>query len=106
MFSGFTYYTRVLSIVGDVLKVRASGVGLGELGIIENWDGEESVGQVIEVRQDEVSLQVFTGGKGLSTDARVRLLGHPAQVTYSENILGRVFDGGGRPIDGGPSLAA
>ena len=106
MFSGFTYYTRVLSIVGDILKVRAPGVGLGELAIIENWDGEESVAQVIEVRQDEVSLQVFTGGKGLSTDARVRLLGHPAQVTYSDNILGRVFDGGGRPIDGGPSIAA
>ena len=106
MFSGFTYYTRVLSIVGDILKVRAPGVGLGELAIIENWDGEESLAQVIEVRQDEVSLQVFTGGKGLSTDARVRLLGHPAQVTYSDNILGRVFDGGGRPIDGGPSIAA
>lgn len=104
MLPELTYYTRVLSIVGDIIKVRAQGVGLGELAIVENWDGEESLAQVIEIQNDAVSLQVFTGGKGLSTEARVRLLSHPAQVTYSENILGRIFDGAGKPLDGGPSL--
>jgi V/A-type H+/Na+-transporting ATPase subunit B len=97
-------YTRVLSIVGDILKIRAKRVGLGDLAVVENWDGERSLAQVIELQNDEVSLQVFAGGKGLSTEARVHFLGHPSQVTYSPNILGRVFNGAGEPIDGGPTL--
>lgn len=101
-----TYYRNVLSIVGDILKVRAKNVGLGDQAVVENWDGEKSLAQVISVQNDEVSLQVFTGGKGLSTEARVQFLGHPSQVTYSTNILGRVFDGSGIPIDGGPTLAS
>ena len=47
---------------------------------------------------------MFAGAKGLSTDARVHFLGHPFQVTYSENILGRVFNGSGGPMDGKPEL--
>lgn len=105
MLRELTYYTRVVSIVGDILTVRAPGVGLGELAVIENWDGQQSLGQVIEIDGEEVSLQVFTGGKGLSTESRVRFLGHPSQVVCSKNILGRVFDGTGVAIDGGPSLA-
>lgn len=97
-------YTRVLSIVGDILKIRAKDVGLGDLAVVENWDGEKSMAQVIELQRDEVSLQVFAGGKGLSTEAKVRFLGHPSRVTYSPNILGRVFNGAGEPIDGGPTL--
>ena len=106
MLGQLTYFTNVLSIVGDIIKIRATGVGLGDLGLVENWDGECSLAQVIEIQQDEVSLQVFTGGKGLSTEVRVRFMGHASQVTYSDNILGRVFDGAGMPIDGGPSLQA
>lgn len=97
-------YTKVISIVGDILTVRASGVGFGDLAVVENWDGETSLAQVIELEGEHVSLQVFTGGKGLSTQCKVRFLGHPMQVTYSENILGRIFNGAGRPIDGGPQL--
>ena len=41
-----------------------------DLGVVENWDGERSLAQVIEIQQDEVSLQVFTGGKGLSTEVK------------------------------------
>jgi V/A-type H+-transporting ATPase subunit B len=104
MIQDLTYYTHVVSIVGDILKIRAKHIGMGEQAVIENWDGEKSLAQVIAIDGDEVSLQVFTGGKGLSTDARVRFLGHPSQVTYSPNILGRVFDGAGEPIDGGPPL--
>jgi V/A-type H+-transporting ATPase subunit B len=97
-------YTKVISIVGDILTIRATDVGLGDLAVVENWDGERSLAQVIEIQRDRVSLQVFTGGKGLSTEAKVRFLGHPAQVTYSPNILGRIFNGVGEPIDGGPDL--
>jgi V/A-type H+/Na+-transporting ATPase subunit B len=98
-------HTKVLAIVGDILKVRASGVGFGDLAVVENWDNRRSLGQVIELERDIVSLQVFSGGKGLSTQAKVRFLGHPTQVTYSPNILGRIFRGSGEPLDGGPDLS-
>ncbi|MCC7335417.1 MAG: V-type ATP synthase subunit B [Pirellulaceae bacterium] len=98
-------HTEVLAIVGDILKVRATGVGFGDLAVVENWDQRRSLGQAIELDRDVVSLQVFSGGKGLSTRAKVRFLGHPTQVTYSPNILGRVFRGSGIPMDGGPDLS-
>lgn len=98
--------TRVLAIVGDILKVRASGVGYGELAMVENPDGSESLAQVIQLEGDIVSLQVFFGGRGISTNARVRFLGHAMRVTFSKNILGRIFRGSGEPMDGGPDLSA
>lgn len=104
MLNHLTFYTHILSIVGDIIKVRAQQVGLGDLAVVENQDGERSLAQVIEIQNDEVSLQVFTGGKGLSTEARIQFLGHPSEVNFSENILGRVFTGAGEPSDGGPSL--
>ncbi|MFH5804438.1 V-type ATP synthase subunit B [Alienimonas sp. DA493] len=105
MIQDLTYFTRVLAINGDVLTVRAEDVGLNDLALVEN-DGEEepSLAQVVKIAGEEVSLQVFAGGKGLSTGARVRFTGRGSEVTFSENVLGRVFDGAGRPIDGGPSL--
>ena len=104
MFDQLTHYTDVLAIVGDILTIRAEGVGFGDLAVVENWDGSTSLAQVNELQDDRVSLQVFTGGKGLSTQARVRFLGHPFQVPYSANILGRIFNGAGETIDGGPEL--
>lgn len=99
-------FTQIVSIVGDILTVRARNIGLGDLAIVENWDGEQSLAQTVEVQGDEASLQVFAGGKGLSTAAKVRFLGHPMRVAYSPNILGRIFNGSGEPIDGGPQLSA
>lgn len=104
MLPELTYYTHVLAIVGDILRIRAPGVRYNDLALVENWDGDTSLAQVIELDGDEVSLQVFTGGKGLSTEARVRFLGHPMQVSYSDNILGRVFNGAGETVDGGPPM--
>jgi V/A-type H+-transporting ATPase subunit B len=99
-------YTRVQDIVGDVCRVKAGGVGLGDLAVVENTDGETSTAKVIALDRDVASLQVFTGSKGLSTDARVRFLPHGLRATYSKNILGRIFRGSGEPIDGGPDLSA
>src|SRR5215472_8507794 len=98
-------YTRATAIVGDILKMRASDIGLGDMAIVEMGDGEQSLAQTIQLDGEEASLQVFGGGKGLSTQATVRFLGHPTQVTYSPNILGRVFHGDGQPMDDGPSLS-
>jgi len=99
-------YSQVLEIVGDMIRVRAQDVALGDLAVLEYTDGETSLARVVEMARGVVSLQVFAGGKGLSTDAGVRFLGHPLQVTYSNNILGRIFRGSGEPIDGGPGLEA
>jgi len=91
-------------IVGDIVRLRARGVALGDLASVHNVDGSTALARAVELDGDVVSLQVLTGGKGLSTDATVRFLGHGIQVPFSDNILGRVFRGSGAPIDGGPRL--
>lgn len=98
-------YTKVLSIVGDIMRVRADRVPVGHLAVIENVNGERSLARVVELDRDKVSLQVFAGGKGFSTGSTVRFLGHPMQTTYSSSILGRIFRGSGELIDGGPDLS-
>src|SRR5260370_24910063 len=98
-------HTHATSIVGDILKIRAHEIGLGDMACVEMPDGGQSLAQAVQLEGDEVSLQVFGGGEGLSTEATVRFLGTPTQVTYSPNILGRVFRGDGEPMDGGPNLS-
>ena len=92
-------------IVGDIVRVRARGVALGDLASVHNVDGTIAVARAVELDGDLVSLQVLTGAKGLSTDARVRFLGRPMRVPFSDNILGRVLRGAGEPMDGGPRLS-
>ncbi|TCK04916.1 V-type ATP synthase subunit B [Marinobacterium mangrovicola] len=109
-------YSRILEIIGDIVKVHVpepeagevSEIGYGDLALIENTQDPSQLpfmAQVIRIDGDEVSLQLFSGTKGLSTQAGIRFLGHPMQVTFSPNILGRSFSGSGRPIDGGPELS-
>lgn len=104
-------YSKILEIVGDILKVRVPvvagdrpPVAFDDLAIVEDPSGFTSLARAIRLDRDQVSLQVFAGTKGLSTEASVRFLGHPMQVTYSANILGRVFRGDGEPLDAGPDL--
>lgn len=97
-------HTRILEIVGDTARVRAKGRAFGEMAVVENPDGETSLAKVVELDKDIASLQVFSGGKGLSTGASVNFLGRGLDVVYSPNILGRIFRGSGDPIDGGPEL--
>ena len=106
MLDALVRHTSVLEIVGDIIRVRAMDAALGDLAVLENTDGEVSSASVVELNGEIASLQVFTGGKGISTSARVRFLGHPQQVTFSNHILGRIFDGSGQPIDGKPQLTA
>jgi len=106
MFPELTRHTRVLEIVGDTIRVKAQGAAFGDLAIVENVDGETGQAKVVALDRDIVSLQVFAGGKGLSTNAVVRFLGHPPDVIYSENILGRIFRGSGEPFDDGPDLSS
>ncbi len=105
------HFSKILEIVGDIVKVHVPAERAGlvprfrDLAVVENVDGERSLAQIIRIHRNQVSLQVFNGTKGLSTGASVRFLGHPMRVTYSDNVLGRVFGGAGDPIDGGPDLA-
>ncbi|MEM6833352.1 MAG: V-type ATP synthase subunit B [Sphingomonadales bacterium] len=105
-------YSRITEIVGDILRVHVPLAGpgeapaarLGDLAVVEDGTAR-SFAQVIAITRDLVSLQVFSGTKGISTTASVTFLGHPMEVSYSENILGRVFNGVGETIDGGPDLS-
>ena len=92
-------YTKIESIVGDVITVRAEGVRYNDLAVVG-----KSFANVIKLDGDLVSLQVFAGAKGISTNDSVRFLGVPMKVSFSDNLLGRVFDGSGRPRDNGPAL--
>ncbi|WP_421726120.1 V-type ATP synthase subunit B [Bauldia sp.] len=106
-------YSRILEIVGDIVKVHVprpsegetAAVKFGDLALLKQSDGRDSLAQVINIDRDAVSLQVFSGTKGVSTETTVTFLGHRMRATYSSNILGRVFDGTGNPIDGGPDLS-
>ena len=103
---------NILSIVGNIITVNVGnttahqdiGTRFGDLAQIKDPNGSESLAQVIKIDSSEVSLQVFSGTRGISTAASVRFLGHTLQVTYSTNILGRIFNGIGEPIDGGSDL--
>lgn len=104
-------YTNILSIVGDLIRVHVPNLAegnaqanYGDLALIEQDGQTYSMAQIIKIDHEEVSLQVFTGTKGLSTGASVCFLGQPMKTTYSPNILGRIFNGAGEPIDGGPAL--
>jgi V/A-type H+-transporting ATPase subunit B len=76
-------HTRLLEIVGDLIRVQAEGVAFGDLAMVENIDGERSLAKVVDLDRDVVSLQVFSGGKGTSTDAKVNFLGRSLDVIYS-----------------------
>jgi len=96
--------TRILSISGNVVTVKARGISYEELAEITAARGR-SLAQVIRLDGDTVYLQVFAGARGVSTGNEVRFLGHPMQVGFSDNMMGRIFNGSGEPRDNGPSLA-
>lgn len=99
------YYDKITRIAGNVLTVEAEGVGYDELAVITTERGT-SLAQVIRLESDQVSLQVFAGTQGVSTGDRVRFLGRPMQVPFSEDLMGRIFDGSGRPRDDRPEIQA
>ena len=92
-------YTKIESIVGNVVTVRASGVRNGDLALVG-----DSYANVIKLDKDLVTLQVFSGTQGVSTTDPVRFLGRPMMVSFSDHLLGRIFDGAGVPRDNGPAL--
>ena len=97
-------YTNIIQISGDVIIVEAEGVGYSDIAQITTSRGI-SLAQVIRIDFKKVSLQVFAGSRGISTGDKVRFLGHPMRVTTGENLLGRIFNGSGIPLDRLPLLS-
>ncbi len=96
-------YTKILSISGNVISVKANDISYQELAQITSARSK-SLAEVIRIEGDIVYLQVFSGTKGISTSDEVRFLGHPLKVGFSENILGRIFNGSGLAKDGKPPI--
>ncbi len=97
-------YHQIDNVLGSVVTLRAKGVKNRELAEIDSRVGT-SLAQVIKLAGDEVTLQVFAGARGVATDAQVRFLGHPMQVPFGDELLGRVFTGSAKPRDNGPELS-
>jgi len=86
-------------MAGNVATLRAAGVGYETLAVVKGRGGR-SLAQVIRLDGEEVSLQVFAGTRGFGTGDNVVFLGTPLQFSFTEALLGRVFDGAGEPRDG------
>ncbi|MCL2184392.1 MAG: V-type ATP synthase subunit B [Treponema sp.] len=96
-------YSKIESITGSVITVKADGVRYGDLAEVDTVFGT-SLAEVNRLQGDTVSLQVFAGGRGISTGDTVRFLGRPMQVSFCDNLMGRVFSGSGKSRDNGPML--
>lgn len=97
-------YENIDSVGRAILTIKAKGVHNKELAEVIYPSGKKAFAQVIAINGDVVTLQLFSGGFGVSTDCKVRFLGKPIQVGFSEDMLGRIYSGSGTPIDGGPEL--
>ena len=96
-------YHKLDDIAGSVVTLRAEGIKYRELAEVVSRTGS-SLAQVIKLKGDQVTLQVFAGARGIATDAQVRFLGEPMRVPSGESLLGRVFTGSAKPRDKGPVL--
>lgn len=96
-------YHRIIQIAGNVITVEADNVAYNDLAEVTSSRGV-SLAQVIRLQENKVYLQVFSGSRGISTSDEVRFLGGPMRVSSSPDLLGRIFNGGGVPRDGRPSI--
>ncbi|MFY9313416.1 MAG: V-type ATP synthase subunit B [Tepidanaerobacteraceae bacterium] len=99
-------YRTAREIAGPLMMVEnVEGVKYNELVEIETGSGEIRRGQVLEVDGDKALVQLFEGSTGLNiNDCKIRFLGKSIQLGVSIDMLGRVFDGSGRPKDNGPKI--
>ena len=99
-------YRTVSEIIGPLMLVeQVEGIKFGELAEIELKDGSTRRGRVLEVSGDKALVQIFEGTSGMSVSgSKVRFLGKGIELPVSMDMLGRVFDGLGRPRDNGPKI--
>ena len=101
-------YKTIQEIASPLMIVKnVEGVTYDELAEIELPNGEVRRCKVLEVDDDHAVVQLFESAQGINlAQSKVRFLGHPLQLGVSEDMLGRVFNGMGEPIDGGPAILA
>jgi V/A-type H+-transporting ATPase subunit B len=101
-------YTTVSSVSGPLVVVeKTQDIKYAELAEVELSDGEIRRGKVIEISEDKALVQMFEGTIGLDVaGSKVRFLGRTQEMAVSPDLLGRVFDGAGRPRDNGPRIIA
>ena len=99
-------YRTVTEIAGPLMLVEGvQEAKFGQIVDIEIADGTMRHGQILQVERDKVLVQVFEGTEGIDIErSTVRFLGKPMELGVSPEILGRVFDGIGRPKDDGPAI--
>lgn len=101
-------YRTITEVVGPLILVEdVEGATYNELVEIEQQTGEIRMGRVLEVDGDKAVVQLFEGSQGLQiSTSKARFLGRSIELAVSPDMLGRVFDGMGRPLDGGPRIIA
>ena len=92
-------YTKLEGITKATVSLKAKGVSNDELAVV---DGR--LAQVVRIKGETVTLQVFSGTEGIPTNAEVVFLGEPPVLKVSDQLSGRFFDAYGHPIDGGPEI--
>lgn len=99
-------YRTISEVAGPLMLIKGvEGVAYNELGEIELKNKERRRCRVLEVNGTDVLVQLFESAQGINlSESKVRFLGKQMELAVSEDMLGRVFDGLGRPIDGGPSI--
>ncbi|MFH0993826.1 MAG: V-type ATP synthase subunit B, partial [bacterium] len=95
-------YKTIREVVGPLMLVdKVEGVKYDELVRIRQASGDERIGKVLEIDGDRALVQLFDSSQGLKiSDAKASFLGHGIEIKLAPEILGRVFDGMGRPQDG------
>ena len=101
-------YKTIHEIASPLMIVeQVAGVTYDELCEIQLPDGSLRRGKVLEVNGDRAVVQLYESAAGINlAESKVRFLGHPLELAVSEDMLGRVFNGMGQPIDGGPEILA
>jgi len=98
-------YQTITEISGPLVFAEVDEpIGYDEIVEIQTPDGDTKRGQVLESEDGLVAIQVFEGTDGIDRNASVRFLGETMKMPVTEDLLGRVLDGSGNPIDGGPDI--
>ncbi|MCF8327905.1 MAG: V-type ATP synthase subunit B [Bacteroidales bacterium] len=93
-------YTKVTEITKATCTLKATGIGYDELAVVN-----DRLAQVVKIRGEDVTLQVFSGTEGIPTDAEVVFMGKSPTLKVGDELAGRFFNAYGQPIDNGPEVS-
>jgi len=98
-------YRTITEIAGPLVFLeKTEHVGYGEIVDITLSDGVKKRGQVLDTSKDKVVVQVFEGTDGIDRNSTVKFLGETVKLAVSPDIIGRIMNGAGKPLDGGPPI--